>query len=411
MPSKPRELSALEVRRLKYTGMHAVGGATGLYLNVAKGGSKSWMLRVTIADKRRDIGLGSFADVPLVNARQKARNFRAQIEQGIDPTVERKAAKEALKAKHAKRLTFAEAARRCHAIKAPEFKSVKHSNDWINSLERHSLPILGNMQVADIELPHVLKVLEPIWYTKTETATRVRQRIEAVLSWAKVSGYRSGENPARWEENLKETLSAPSKIVKVKHFAALPWQEVAAFLVELRKRPGASAKALEFAILTAARSGEVRGAVWSEINISEKVWTIPAERMKAGRMHKIPLSNRAIELLNALPRFEGSEYVFTAPRGGKLSGMALLVLMRRMDAQAVPHGFRSTFKDWARSQTAYADEVSELSLAHVNNDRTRAAYARDELLAKRRRLMDEWARFCETMQSAGGVVPIIRRKA
>lgn len=403
MRGKTKELTAIEVKRLTEPGFYAVGGATGLYLNIAKGGSRSWILRATIAGKRRDIGLGGFTDVSLARARERAKDFREKISDGIDPVIERKAAKEALRAQNAKRITFAEAAKRCHNVKAPEFRNIKHSNDWINSLQLHAFDHIGDMQVSDIEMPHVLQVLEKIWYTKTETATRVRQRIEAVLSWAKVTGYRSGENPARWEENLKETLSAPSKIAPVKHFAALPWQEMGKFMSDLRKRPGISARALEFTILNASRSGEVRGAVWSEINLEEKLWTIPAERMKANKQHRVPLSERSMEILTSIPRFEGSEYVFTSPRGAQLSDMSLLQVCRRMEVKAVPHGFRSSFKDWARSRTAYADEVSELSLSHVNDDKTRAAYARDELLQKRRRLMQDWEKHCSVISRKADV--------
>ena len=405
MAGKTKELSALEVKRLTSSGFYSVGGATGLYLSIARGGSKSWILRATVAGKRRDIGLGGFTDVSLARAREKAKEYREMISDGIDPVVERKQAREQLRAKHAKRITFAESAKRCYAIKKPEFRNVKHSNDWINSLQRHAFDLIGDMQVSDIEMPHVLQVLERIWYTKTETATRVRQRIEAVLSWAKVSGYRTGENPARWEENLKETLSAPSKIAPVKHFAALPRQQIGQFMADLRKKDGISIRALEFTILCAARTGEVRGATWAEIDFDEKLWTIPGERMKAGKAHKIPLSDRAIGVLETISRFVGSDFVFTSPRGNQLSNMALLQVCRRMEVDAVPHGFRSTFKDWARTSTAYPDEVSELALAHVNSDATRSAYARDELLPKRSRLMAEWAKFCNTTSSNGEVVP------
>ena len=264
------------------------------------------------------------------------------------------------------------------------------------------------MSVAEIELAHIVGVLKPIWITRTETATRVRQRIESVLAWAQVSGYRTGDNPARWKGNLEHALPKPSKVRKVKHFAALPWQEVGAFMADLRTRDGISARALEFAILTATRSGEVRGATWEEIDLDGKVWTIPGERMKAGKPHRVPLSGPVIELLKKLPQLEGSPYVFSSIRGGQLSDMALSSVTRRMKVDAVPHGFRSSFKDWCRSSTAYPDEVSELALAHVSSDSTRAAYARDELLSKRANLMRDWAKFCDTLPSEADVVPINR---
>jgi len=265
------------------------------------------------------------------------------------------------------------------------------------------------LPVADVTLPHIVKVLEPIWTMKTETASRLRGRIESVLAWATVSGYRSGDNPARWKHNLDHVLPRPSKIKTVTHHAALPWQEIGAFVADLRKRDGIAARALEFAILTASRSGEVRLAEWREIDFKTKVWTVPVTRMKAGKQHKVPLSDPAIKLLEKLPRMTGSDYIFTAPNGGAYSDMALSEVLRRMKVNAVPHGFRSSFKDWARSSTAYPDEVSELALAHVSSDATRAAYARDELLPKRVQLMRDWARYCATIPRKGKVVPIRRR--
>jgi integrase len=229
-----------------------------------------------------------------------------------------------------------------------------------------------------------------------------------VLSWATVSGYRTGDNPARWKGNLEHALAKPARLQKVTHYPALPWQEVGAFMTELRKREGIGARALEFAILTAARSGEVRGATWDEIDLHSKLWTIPEERMKAGKQHRVPLSEQALNLLKALPRLEGSNYVFPAVRGGMLSDMSINAVTRRMGVAAVPHGFRSSFKDWARSCTRYEDEVSELALAHANSDQTRAAYARDELLPKRERLMKEWAKYCDTVPSTGKVTPLRR---
>jgi integrase len=249
------------------------------------------------------------------------------------------------------------------------------------------------MDVSEVELRHVLTVLRPIWHERTETATRIRQRLESVLTWAKVSGYRSGENPARWDGNLKELLPAPQKIANTRHHRALPWQEVGQFMAALRQRQGMGTRALEFAILTAARSGEVRGATWEEIDMQARVWTVPGDRIKSGRPHRVPLSADAMALLEALPQRAGAPYVFPAPRGGPVSDMTLSAVCRRMGVDATPHGFRSTFKDWARNCTGYADEVSELALAHVSSDATRAAYARDELLPQRTELMAQWAAF------------------
>lgn len=406
MPKRARELSAMEVKRLTEAGLHAVGGVSGLMLRVTPAGSRSWILRATVGSKRRDIGLGGYPDVSLSQARERAREDREKIRRGLDPVGERRAAKEALKKAQAKALTFDEAARRCHESKAHEFRSTKHRQDWINSLERYANPVVGDLSVEDVELAHVMEILEPIWTTKTETATRVRQRIESVLTWAAVRGYRNGENPARWEGHLKEVLPNPSKVKKVKHHRALPWQEMGQFMVQLRKREAMTARVLEFLILTAARSSEVRFATWDEIDMDTRVWTVPGDRIKAGKPHQVPLSDNAMAVLQALPRFDGSPYVFPASRGGPLSDLALSQLCKRMKVDATPHGFRSTFKDWARIRTNYADEVSELALAHVNSDATRAAYARDELLPQRKRLMEDWARFVSTIHCDSEVVSI-----
>jgi integrase len=408
MPKKALELAAVQVRRLGKPGLHAVGGVSGLHLHVKETGARSWILRVKVGDRRPDIGLGGFPDVTLEQARNRAREVREQIRRGIDPIAARRAVANALRAAQAKALNFDQAAQACHATKIGEFRNAKHKDDWISSLNRYASPVIGSLPVADIELPHLVRVLEPIWTTKTETATRVRQRIESVLSWAKVSGYRTGENPARWKGNLEHALAKPARLQRVTHYPALPWPEVGAFMAKLRKREGIGARALEFAILTASRSGEVRGATWDEIDLRAKLWTIPAERMKAGKPHRVPLSEPAIRLLKGLPRLEGSPYVFPSSRGKQLSDMSINSVTRRMDVGVVPHGFRSTFKDWCRSATSYADEVSELALAHVSTDATRAAYARDELLPKRERLMREWAKFCETVSGKSSVVPIRR---
>lgn len=404
MPKKARALSALEVGRIRAKGMHAVGGVGGLHLRVTPSGARGWILRVRVGGKRRDIGLGGFPDVTLATARDKARAAHERITDGGDVVAERRAARQALMSAQAARMTFAEAARAKWATLVPEFRSKKHQMDWISSLERYAFKDLGSIDVSEIELPHVLRVLQPIWQTKTETATRVRQRIQAVLDWATVAGHRTGSNPARWDGNLAEVLPKPSKITKETHQPALSWQDVPRFMRALRKRQGTAARALELAILTAARSGELRGMTWAEVDSTIGVWKVPGERMKTGKPHAVPLSARAQELIQAQPRIEESPYVFAAIRGGTLSDMSISAVCRRMGVAAVPHGFRSSFKDWARSLyrdtreglvPAYADEVSELALAHVNSDATRAAYARDELLPLRTRLMEEWGAYCD----------------
>lgn len=413
MPKKIEPLGAVDVKRLDGRGLHAVGGVAGLYLQIAKGGSRSWILRATVGSKRRDIGLGGFPDVPLAEAREKARAARSKIAEGVDVVMERQSARQALITAQAKRLTFKEAAARKHAAIVHQFRNLKHRQDWISSLERCAFPIIGAMDVSEIQTAHVLAVLKPIWETRTETASRVRARIEAVLSWATVAKYRTGENPARWAGNLSELLPKPSKIQTRAHLAALPWQKVPELMAELRQREGTSARALEFAILTAARSGEVRGMAWDEIDAQRGVWTVPAERMKAKKPHDVPLSPRALEIARAQPRLEGSPYVFAAPRGGMLSDMTLSMFLRRMRPGVTVHGTaRSGFKDWARNRTRYADEVSELCLAHVNSDATRAAYARDGLLSQRAALLREWAEFCShPFTESADVVSIGERRA
>ncbi|WP_429884633.1 tyrosine-type recombinase/integrase [Geoalkalibacter halelectricus] len=280
MPKKAKELSAVEIRRITKPGLHAVGGVAGLLLQVSGTNGRSWILRTMVGAKRRDIGLGGFPDVPLAVAREKAREVKDQILVGQDPIAVKKAARRAILAEQAKTMTFGEAARQCHSVRSQEFTNEKHKRQWLSSLENYAFPMLEDIAVADVDLPHILKILEPIWMAKTETATRVRQRIEAVLTWAKVSGYRTGDNPARWEGNLKEVLPTPSKIADKKHFPALPWKKVPSFFLELRKQNGTGAKALEFAILTAARSQEIRFATWCEIDIEHRIWTIPGSKMK-----------------------------------------------------------------------------------------------------------------------------------
>ena len=428
MPKVAKELSAAEVRRIDRPGFHPVGGVPGLLLQVSPGGGRSWVLRVMVGQRRRGFGLGSFPAVSLGDARNKARELREKLAQGIDPVAERQAARAAHIAAQAKRLTFREAAEQYHATKEKEFRNAKHRKDWIGSLKRYAFIHIGEVPVGDVELPHVLKALEPIWEKKTETATRVRQRIESVLAWAAVRGYRNGDNPARWQGNLDAVLAKPAKVGKGKrHFPALPWQRVPEFLQDLRAREGMGARALEFAILTAARSGEIRGATWDEIDLSAKVWTIPADRMKAGKPHRIPLSPAAVTLLESLPRMQGQPLVFPAVRGGKISDVTILATVKRMNATkeneggeqytdpadgrpVVPHGFRSAFKDWARNRSSYPDEVSELALAHVNSDATRAAYARDELLPQRTKLMTAWADYCAEPAKASASVTAIRRE-
>lgn len=405
MPRKAKELSALAVGRIKQPGMHAVGGVAGLMLQVTDAGARSWILRVTIGDKRREMGLGSFDDVSLADARHKARTMRGKIADGIDPVEERRKARAELAGASSAVLTFNEATRRLIAAKAPGWKNGKHRDQWAATLKTYASPTMGKMPVGSVELRHVVDVLTPIWEVKTETASRLRGRIESVLAWATVTGHRTGDNPARWKGNLDHVLAKPNKLKSVRHHAALPVDAMHGFMLDLRKREGIAARALEFVILTAARSGEVRGAKWSEIDLDAAVWTVPAERMKAGKEHRVPLTPAAVALLKAMPRDTG-EIVFFAPRGGELSDMALSGVMRRMEVAAVPHGFRSTFRDWAAERSSYPRDVCEMALAHTIGDKVEAAYRRGDLFAKRTKMMADWSRFIETKPATGNVTPM-----
>ena len=410
MPKKAKELTALEVKRLTKPGRYAVGVIPGLLLVVKETGARSWILRVKAGSRRRHIGLGGYPEVSLAKARERAAEAKALIAKGVDPLERKRALQEALRASQNGRLTFAEAARRCHEKKVPEFKNPKHAAQWVRSLENYAFPAIGGMAVEDIELSHVLAVLEPIWQTKTETASRVRQRLENVLTWATISGYRTKENAARWKGHLDAILPIPTKIKNVQHMRALPWQDINPFMVELRKQEGMGARALEFIILTACRSGECRLATWDEISFADAVWTIPAERTKTGKEHKVPLVRDALKLLESLPRFEGSNYLFTAPRGGPLSNMTISAVCRRMKVDAVPHGFRSTFRDWAAECTNYPREVAEQALAHTIGNAVEAAYRRGDLFKKRQKLMQAWAAFInKSVEVKADAIPINRR--
>lgn len=393
MVRRAEELGALAVGRLRTPGMHAVGGVSGLCLQVAPGGSRSWILRVTVGSKRREMGLGAFPDVTLAGAREKARAARLRIEEGQDPILERERLASALRANQAKAMTFAKAAQQFIDDKGDEWSNAKHRAQWTSTLETYASPVIGRLLVSDVTQAHILAILRPIWKDKTETATRVRGRIEAVLDWARVRGYREGENPARWRGHLDKLLPAPTKVGRVTHHAALPIDAMPAFMAALRQRHGMAARALEFAVLTAARSGEVRGAIWSEIDTSAKSWSLPAVRMKGKRDHRVPLSPAAVALLDGLPRLEGADLVFFAPRGGQLSDMSLTAVTRRMEVLAVPHGMRSTFKDWCSERTDFPGEVSEMALAHAIPNAVEAAYRRGDLFEKRSELMRDWSVF------------------
>jgi integrase len=389
-PRTTGRLTALKVERTRGRGMYADGG--GLYLRVTPDGTKNWVYRYMLDGRPRWMGLGPLALYGLQEARAKALEARRLRHEGIDPIETRRAQRAKARLDAAKAITFRECAD--NYVRA-------HRAAWRNS--KHAEPIIGMLPVQSVDTALVLKVLEPIWIKKPETASRLRQRIEKILDYAKVRGYREGENPARWRGHLDKLLPPISKVRKVEHHAALPYTALPAFLTSLREQEGMAARALEFAILTAARTSEVLGARWSEIDQNAKVWTIPAGRMKAGKEHRVPLSDRALAILKAAkPANEIAEisqqFVFIGGKPGlPLSNMAFLMLLRRMKRDDLTaHGFRSTFRDWCAERTNFPSEVAEMALAHTVGDKVEAAYRRGDMFDRRRGLMQQWAGFCMT---------------
>jgi integrase len=391
------KLSAMRVSKLAQPGRYGDGG--GLWLQVSKWGTKAWLLRYAIAGRQRQMGLGGLDDVTLAEARQAAREARRQLREGLDPIEVRRSKVAALRADDAKTMSFQQCAEAYIASHRAGWRSPKHADQWLSTLTTYAFPTFGHLPVAAVDVGLVLKAIEPIWTTKPETAGRVRGRIESVLSWAIARGHRAGPNPASWRGHLDRLLPAKAKVKRVRHHPAMPVDDVPGFLAELRAKDFISARALEFTILTASRTGEVIGAQWAEIDISAGVWSIPAERMKAARPHRVALSSRAVEILKSLPREDegGDRYVFPGAREHRgLSNMSLLEALRglRPDAELTVHGFRSSFRDWAAERTSFASEVVEMALAHTVADRVEAAYRRGDLLEKRRRLAEAWSRFC-----------------
>lgn len=400
------KLSALGVSKATKPGYY--GDGAGLWLQVSASGSKSWIFRFTLARKQREMGLGALHTVDLAAARAKAKECRLLLLDGKDPLDARKASKLTEALELARMITFDQCAAAYIAAHRGGWKSAKHASQWENTLSTYATPIIGALPVAAVDTALVVKVLRPIWQDKTETATRLRGRIESILDWATVSKYRQGENPARWRGHLENLLATPSKIAPVKNHPALPWQEVGAFMAALRARDGIAARAVEFAILTATRSGEVRGAAWSEIDLDAKLWTIPAERMKAGKEHRVPLSPAALALLNAAPRLDALAFP-GRKHGSALSDMSLTAVLRRMERHDITvHGFRSTFRDWCAESVAnsFPREVCEHALAHSLPDKVEAAYRRGDLLEKRVMLMQAWADYCVTIPTAATVTAI-----
>lgn len=414
MPKKlSNALTPLTVKNAK-PGRHVDGG--GLHLLVKKSGARSWVFRYMLNGNARDIGLGAASGagaLTLAQARDAAAAQRLKVKAGVDPLDEReKRAAEARAAAQAAKVggvTFKAAAEAYLDANEGSWRNAKHRQQWRSTLASYVYPAIGDLPVATIDTPHILEILEPLWKAKPETASRVRGRIETILNAARVRGYRSGENPARWRGHLKELLPARARLSRG-HHKAMAYDAIPAFVGDLCERNALAALALEFTILTATRTSEVIGATWSEVDLQKAVWTIPASRMKAGREHRVPLSRRAVEILQAVKPLN-SEWVFPADKGGKLSVMAMTMLLRRMKVDATVHGFRSAFRDWAAESTAYAHEVCEMALAHVIGNKAEAAYRRGDLFEKRRRLMADWAKYCASGGATSAMVTRIRGAA
>lgn len=406
------QLKARWVDTVRKPGDYHDGG--GLYLQVTPSLAKSWILRFMLHGKARSMGLGSAHDVPLKDAREKARTYRRQVkEEGIDPVAVRKAKTAQALLDAAKALTFAECAAQCIASHRKGWKNAKHAAQWTNTLETYAFPTIGKLPVAAVDTGLVMKCIEPHWSGKTETAYRVRGRIESVLDWAKARGYRAGENPARWRGHLDELLPKPSKVRAVVHHPALPYVKLPAFMGTLRQQEGIAARALEFTILTAARTGETIGAQPAEFDLDAKIWTIPGKRMKSKREHRVPLAPRAAAVIRQMIDAQAGAYVFPGGRKGKpLSTGAMTALLKRMGRTDITvHGMRSTFRDWTAEQAHFPREVAEAALAHVVSDQTEAAYRRGDMLEKRRLLMEAWASYCAVEKAAAKVLPMRKRRA
>lgn len=404
MPRKAKELTDMAVRNLREPGLHFVGEVPGLALQVLPTGARTWVLRASVGGRRREMGLGGYPEVTLKAAREAARRAREKIRGGVDPIAERRSARSALAASLGRDIAFRQLAEQFILEREAGWENPKHRQQWRNTLATYAYPVIGHLQPAHIDVDHLERILKPLWADKPETAKRLRARIENVLDFAVAKRLREGDNPARESGPLRHLLGPQQR--RVKHHRALAVGEAGAFMARLRSAEGMGARALEFAILTAARSKEVRGASWSEIDLDARLWTVPAGRMKMRREHRVPLSDAAVALLQALPRMGDSDLVFSAPRGGQLSDMTLSAVLRRMKVDAVPHGFRSTFRDWTAERTAYPHEVAEMALAHTVGNKVEAAYRRGDLFEKRRRLMDDWAAFLAQPERSAGVVPL-----
>jgi integrase len=396
-------LSAFKVEKAKQPGLYCDGG--GLYLRVAEGGSKQWIYRYVTAGRARDMGIGPVHVFTLAEAREKAREASKLRLEGVDPIASKRARMAALKAAEAKAMTFADCVKGFIKDNEASWTSRKHRQEWERSLIKYAFPLLGPLPVAAIDTPLVLRVLKPIWSTIPESESRVRGRIENVLGWARIHHYRSGDNPAQWNGHLEHALPA---VVKGAHHAALPYAEVPAFMAKLRQQTSVPAKCLEFLILTGTRLDEAREATWDEIDLDQRLWIIPASRMKGRREHRVPLTTAALAVLQDMLATRQSDYVFPGVYSGKAIGKNTpRGLVRQLTGRPVTvHGFRSSFRDWAAERTSFPREVAEMALAHAIPSAVEAAYRRSDLFDKRRRLMDAWSEFCAKPAANGKVVPI-----
>ena len=396
MARTKHRLSAKRVENLKKPGLYADGG--NLYLRIAPGGSKGWIFRFTLHGKTRDAGLGSFPTISLATARDQAEKLRKLLIDGIDPIEARKAERAAVRAESEQAVTFEECARAYISSHEVGWRNEKHGAQWRSTLKTYVYPVIGQLPVKAVDTTHVMQILEPIWRSKSETASRIRGRIEVILSWAKVRGYRDGENPAQWRGHLDHLLPAKGKVRRVIHHPALPYPEIPAFMKLLREQEGFAARALEFLILTASRTNETLRATWDEIDWDLALWTIPAERMKGGRDHRVPLTSRALQLVSEMSDIKLNEFVFPGMKPGRpLSDMSLLMLLRRIGyGHVTAHGFRSTFRDWTAECTSFSGDAAELALAHAVPNPVEAAYRRRDMLAKRQQLMSEWGQYCQS---------------
>ena len=402
------KLSARFVSTVKKKGRYSDG--LGLYLQVGDGANKSWLFRYQLEGKKRQMGLGPLHAVSLSDARTRAEECRRKLVDGIDPIEERRMQKASARLATSKAHTFKECAEALMRSKGPEWQNAKHSKQWGSTLETYVYPTIGELNVSDIDTGMMLQILEPIWSTKPETARRVRGRVETILDWAKARGWREGENPAMWRGHLDKLLPSLKKASNVRHHPALPYAELGTFYEKLVNQGGVAAEGLRFLILTAARTSEVTGVTWDEIDLDERVWTIPADRMKANRHHRVPLSDEATGIVQRMLEAKHGKYVFPGGSGdGSLSNAAFTQVLKRMKCRDITvHGFRSTFRDWGAEQTAYPSEVLEMALAHTVGSKVEAAYRRGDLFEKRRRLMADWASFCQRAKGAmaDNVVPL-----